>query len=318
MIPAIAAAVVAAIALPHLVRLERVAPVTAAALWAVALGLRAVSGVFVAIYVIFYLPATELFTALTHWCWHTILPLATTHLGLNGHGVGDAVAVLPSVLLAVSVVSIVVGVLRTTRSVSQLLRRGALGTGPGDSVIVGGPGVLLAAAGISKPRVVVSAGALLALDDDELAAGLDHERGHIARRHRFVLLYAELCRALGRFVPGTNTAVRELAFQLERDADAWAIAHRNDRYALASAICKAAVAQRASPALSSLGGGHVRVRVDQLVEGSSPGGGWGARALNLAAVSGTVLLLALVAAVPAALAAGPAAASMPTVSHCQG
>lgn len=318
MIAVLAAAVVAAIALPHALRLQRVAPVTAGALWAVALGLRAISGVFVAIYLIFYLPATDLFTALTHWCWHTILPLATTHLGLNGHRVGDALTVLPSVLLAVSVVSIAVGVSRTARSVSRLVRRGALGSGPGDSVIIGGADVLLAAAGISRPRIVVSTGALLALDDDELAAGIDHERGHIARRHRFVFLYAELCRGLGRFLPGTNAAVRGLSFHLERDADAWALANRNDRYSLASAICKAAVSQHGSPALASLAGGGVRARVDELVHGASPVAGWNARALNLAAVLGAVLLLGLVAAVPATLAAGPAAASAPSLSHCQG
>ena len=207
MILVLAAAVVAAIALPHVLRLERVAPLTAGALWGAALGLRAVTGVFAAIYLIFYLPATDLFTALTHWCWHTILPVAATHLGVNGHRVGDAVTVLPSVLLAASVVWIVVGVYRAARSVSGLIRRGRLGDGPGDSVIIGGPDVVLAAAGISRPRIVVSAGALLALDDAELAAGIAHERGHIARRHRFVSLYAELCRALGRFLPGTHIPI---------------------------------------------------------------------------------------------------------------
>jgi len=61
--------------------------------------------------------------------------------------------------------------------------------------------VLVAAAGLRKPRVVVSAGALLNLDDEELAASLDHEHGHIVRRHRYVLVAAELCRALARLFP---------------------------------------------------------------------------------------------------------------------
>ncbi len=316
MIAVIAAAITVGIVLPHVVPLDRAQPATAATLWAVALGLRALGGVFVATYLIFYLPATDLFMALTHWCWHTILPVATTHLGLNGHRVGNAVAVLPSVLLAISVVSIAVGLMKTGRAVSEMVRRGALGAGPRDSVIVRGPGVLLAAAGISKPRVVVSAGALLALDDDELAAGLDHERGHIERHHRFVLLYAELCRALGRFVPGTAVAARELAFQLERDADAWAVGHRNDRYALASAICKAAVSRHDSPAITALGGGQVRARVDELVAEPSLLVGWRAHLLNIGAVLGVAMLLALVAAVPATLAAGPAAAAKPIPSHC--
>lgn len=318
MILVLAAAVVAAIALPHVLHLERVAPLTAGALWGTALGLRAVTGVFAAIYLIFYLPATDLFTALTHWCWHTILPVVTTHLGVSGHRVGDAIMVLPSVLLAASVVSIAVGVYRAARSVSRLIRRWRLGDGPGDSVIIGGPDVVLAAAGISRPRIVVSAGALLALDDAELAAGIAHERGHIVRRHRFVSLYAELCRALGRFLPGTTAAARALAFHLERDADAWALARRSDRYALANAICKAAVAQRTSPVMASLGGGEVRARVDELVNAPALVSGRRAHALNLAAVLGAVLLLALTAAVPATLAGGPVAASAPDVARCPG
>lgn len=319
MIAALAAAVVGAIVLPHVLRLERVAPMTAGALWAIALGLRAAVGVLVAIYLIFYLPATDIFTALTHWCWHTILPMATTQLGLDGHRVGGAVVVLPGVLLAASVLSIAVGVSRAARSVAHFVRGGALGAGPDNSVIVGGSEVLLAVAGIGRPRIVVSAGALVALDDDELAAGIGHERGHIARHHRFIVLYGELCRALGRFLPGTNVAVRELTFQLERDADAWALANRHDPFALASAICKAGLSRLDSPAIASLGGGgHVRVRVAQLIDSPSLMFGWKARALNLAAMSGAVLLLGLLAAVPASIAAGPVATSTPSPAHCQG
>lgn len=55
---------------------------------------------------------------------------------------------------------------------------------PRESLLLADATVLVAAAGLRKPRVVVSAGALLNLDHEELAASLDDEYGHIVRRHR--------------------------------------------------------------------------------------------------------------------------------------
>ena len=77
--------------------------------------------------------------------------------------------------------------------------------------------------GCGRPRIVISAGALVALDDAELLASLDHERGHIALRHRYLLVAGELARAVARFLPGTRAAARELVFSLERDADRYAL-----------------------------------------------------------------------------------------------
>ncbi|MBA3745915.1 MAG: M56 family metallopeptidase [Solirubrobacterales bacterium] len=302
---ALAAIVVVAIVLAHVLRLERASPATAATLWAGALGLRALAGVFTALYVVLFMPATQLFDALTHWCWHTIVPLATTHLGFSGHRVGDAMTTVPSMLLAASAVSIGFGIWRASRAVHRLLTHAALGDGPAGSVIIGGADVVVAAAGLARPRLVVSAGALANLDDEELAASLDHENGHIERRHRYVLLYAEVCRALGRFLPGTSSAVRALRFQLERDADCWALRRPHDRFALASAICKAAVPRGGhGPALAALGGGDVVRRVDELVAGRPPLSRSQTGALNALAAIGVTLVIALSAAVPLAVAAG--------------
>ncbi len=188
------AALALAIALPHALRLERCEPATAATIWLAALALRALAAVYVAAFLVFFLPATALFDMFTHWCWHTVVPLLATHLGLNGHMFGDAATIAPSFVLAASAVSVAFGLARAARAVRALVQRGALGPGPQDSVIVGGADVMVAAAGIRRPRIVVSAGALTVLEDDELIASIDHERGHISRRHRFGLLFAELCR----------------------------------------------------------------------------------------------------------------------------
>jgi len=318
MILALSAAVAAGIALPHVVRLDRAAPATAAALWLSSLGLRAVTGVFVAIYLVFFFPTTAFFQAMTHWCLHAIIPLLAGHLGLQGHALGPAVTVLPAVLLGGSA-SIAFGLARAGRSVRRLVARETLGPGPQGSIIVGGAEVVLAAAGLGRPRVVVSAGALTQLDEAELAAGLEHERGHIARRHRWVLIAGELCRGLGRFVPGSLHAKRQLVFHLERDADAWAM-RGHDRVALASAICKAALSQRtASTAYALLGGGDdVTRRLDELIDTPPRLAGVRAGALRTAAVLSAVLVIGLAAAAPAAIAAGHARldAAPQRVEHC--
>lgn len=318
MIFGLALIVGAAIVAPHVLRLDRAAPATAATLWAVALGLRALAGVFTALFVVLYVPATELFDALTHWCWHTIVPLVATHLGLSGHRIGDAVTIVPSMLLVASAVSIAFGIWRASRAVHRLLTHGAVGEGPAGSVIIGGFDVVVAAAGLTRPRLVVSAGALATLDDEELAASLDHEHGHIERRHRYVLLYAEVCRALARLLPGTSTAVRGLRFQLERDADGWALRRAHDRFALASAICKAAVSPAdSSLAVAMLADGDVVRRVDELVAQRAPLGRSKVGLLNALAAGGVTLVIGLSAAVPVAIAAGSQRMTDPQpVHHC--
>jgi hypothetical protein len=318
MIVAVGAMIAAGILFPHVVRLERVSPITAAAMWACSLGLRALAGVFAAIYVVFFLPATEGFGALTHWCLHAVLPLVATHLGVSGHGLGDAAIVMPGVLLAASLASAAFGIARAARAVRRFVLRTAVARGPSDSLIIGGSGVVVAAAGLARPRLVVSAGALTQLDDDELAAGLDHERGHIARRHRYILVAAELCRSVGRVVPGSARAVDQLAFHLERDADRWALRRRHDHLALASAICKAATPRTpASPAFAALGGGGIPERLDQLTGAVRPVAGLRATAANGLAAALVVLTLGVAATVPASVQAGVhSLQQVERVRHC--
>ena len=116
-------------------------------------------------------------------------------LGLSGHGVADVALLAPVLALAVSLVSVCVGLWRARRSVSAWVRRTSIGPGPQESVIVGEHDIVVAAAGLRRPRVIVSAGALTSFNDEELAASLAHERGHIAHRHRFVVVTAEVSRS---------------------------------------------------------------------------------------------------------------------------
>ena len=173
---------------------------------------------------------------------------------------------IPALAIAGSVTVAIIGLWRASRRVQRLMRTALIGPGPAESVVVADGDLLVAVAGLRRPRLVLSAGALMALDDEELQASLDHERGHIALRHRWLLLTGELARALGRFLPGTRAAARELVFSLERDADRYAIARRNHPAVLVSAICKVARAETPAPPALALGGGIVTRRTRLLLQ----------------------------------------------------
>lgn len=308
MTAALACLVGAGIAAPHLLRLELAHPATAAAIWLAAVCLRALVAIFLAVLAVFYLPTTAVFQLATHWCWHAAVPVLTTHLGLSGHSVGDLALILPALGLSLSLLSVCVGLWRAARIIRGWVHRTSIGPGPQRSVVVGERDVLVAAAGLRRPLVIVSAGALTTFDDEELAASLAHERGHIEHRHRFVLLFAEVCRSLARFVPGTRRAVDELVFQLERDADRWAVQRRHEPTALASAICKAARRPvHGGGALMTLSGRGVACRVRQLLAPHVPRKR--DRRLDALAAGMVALVLVTSAAVPTATFAGMAHAA---------
>lgn len=300
----VAAAVLAGVGAPYLLPSAGLKPITGAALWLSALLLRAALVLLIALTVILYLPATALFRLATHWCFHTVIPFFTTHLGFSGHRVGDAAALLPGLVLGVSLIWAIFALWRTTRAVRCWLNRSSLGEGPGESVIVGGSEVVVAAAGIRGAKVVVSTGALAELDDQELAAGLEHERGHIARHHPYLTLLGNLAFALARPLPGSRDALDRLRFNLERDADEYAVDRTRDPVALASAICKAAAArQEPTPALAGLGGYGTAARLRLLLDPPA------AEPHALAERAGRAVVAALLALVLAAFAITPALAS---------
>jgi hypothetical protein len=293
-------------ALPHLLRLDNARPTTAAILWTASLTLRALTAVSAALFLIVALPETAAFKVVTHWCVHSALTAVGVHVDVHGHAIGAAAVVTPAAMIAVALVAALLRSIRASRAVAATLRRKSLGAGPRNSIIVGGSDVLVAAAGLVHPRIVVSAGALAALDDEELAAGLAHEHGHIARRHHVGLAYADCCRAVGRILPGTRRAVRELRFHLERDADEWALRRDHDPCALASAICKAA-ATRASDdrAVVTLAGGAIERRLDDLLgRETATTGSLRRRLVDSAAVLMVCVTLTSLVAIPTEALAG--------------
>jgi hypothetical protein len=280
----VAAAASGGIVLPHLLALRRADPATALLLWAAALALRALVVVGTVAGALVLLHPWHLLRAFADW------PCAPHH-----QVAGHAAVALGGLALAASLVWALLRVAQAAFAVRRLVRT-PLGRGPEGSVIVGGDDVVLAAAGLARPTLVISAGALARLDDAELAAAIAHERAHIRRRHRYVLLYAELCRVLGRPLPGTAHAVRQLRFHIERDADRSAVRGRADRLALASAICKAATGATTRAGMAALGGDGTAARVRELLQDAAPGAG--ARRLRALAVAVATLAVAAALSLP--------------------
>ncbi len=273
---ALAAAALLASALPHALSLRRADPVAACVLWGAALGLRALLVVGALSVALVLLHPAHLLAAVAQWS------CAPTHR-LAGH----AAAALGGLALSLSLLYALARVVQAAAAVRRLVRH-PLGDGPDGSLIVGGEGVVLAAAGLLRPRLLVSAGALAQLDDAELRVAIAHERAHIRRGHRWALLHAEVCRVLARPLPGTARAVRELRLHIERDADRSAVRDRPERLALASAIVKAAAVPAARAGVILLAGDGTVARVRELLdadEASAP-----ARLATRAAAAAVVLL----------------------------
>lgn len=307
------------VVLPHLLPLQRVAPASAAIVWLLALGLRAMLALGAAVFLFVYLPSAGLLHVASHWCLHTLLPLLTETLGMRGHSIVELASLLPGLALAASALWVAVGLARAGVALRLLLRRRAGGRGPLGSTIVEEDAVIVAVTAIGRGEIVVSRAALETFDGDELAASVAHERGHLRRRHRPILIAGRVLAALGRPMPGTRTAERELNFSLERDADEYAVRETRDPLALASALCKAAGARPALPSMVGLRGrGSLPLRLEYLMAGGEQRS---AAALErtarvLAAVL-AVSVLGLAVALPAvAIGAVPAATPAHIVAAC--
>lgn len=235
---------------PHLVPRSALSPGSGIALLMSLLALRAAIVLSAALVALATLPSTGPFSAMSGWSFHAVIPFVSAHLGLNGHAVAHLAVLVPASVVITMLTSAGLGTWRATREVRGWIRSSSVGVGPGGSLIVGGPEVVLATTGLRNPQIVVSAGALMTLDDGELNAGLEHERGHVRRGHRFVSLLAAVLDGCSSILPGSRSVLERLAFHLERDADEYALRRTNDRRSLITAIAKAAT-PRGRTALSS-------------------------------------------------------------------
>ncbi|MDQ3104671.1 MAG: M48 family metalloprotease [Actinomycetota bacterium] len=148
-----------------------------------------------------------------------------------------------------------------------------------------------------RKQIVVTTAAVAALDDDQLAAVLAHERAHLHGRHDLVLVAPDTLRRAFPRVRAFRDAHRATARLVEMLADDVA-ARRSDRLTIATALVRLAEAS-APPAALGAGGSTSLARVRRLVAPAHP--------LGVTGSALTVLAAAALFATPVAVVAAPAA-----------
>lgn len=258
--------VLAALAIPHTIALDRASPGRAAAAWLSALTLRAVVVVSLILSTLAILPATAVFKAVSQVTLHRPLPGIAWDPDLSADTLAHVALLLPAVVLMLSLAALAVERLIAARRLRTLVARRGLGTGPSDSLVVADERILAGVPRVGQGRVLISHAALAAFDGGELEAVLAHELGHLRRRHRPLRLVAAVLACAGRTVPGTRRVERRFHVSLERDADEYAVRVTGDPLGLASAICKAAGAGALGGSLA-LDGGGTDARLEHLLAG---------------------------------------------------
>ncbi len=136
-----------------------------------------------------------------------------------------------------------------------------------------------------RPRIVVSAGALQLLRSSELAAVIDHERGHACEHHGLVMLPLTALAEPLRWIPYARQAPAAVAALLEMAADDYSARH-HDRRDLARALVRMGTAMAAPECAFAAAGVSVPARVRRLLGEDTT-----SRAAATAAVGAAVVLL---------------------------
>jgi hypothetical protein len=222
-----------------------------------------------------------------------------------------AVIVVALALIGLSVVAIAVsGAVRelaADRRLRSRLRHHEVQR-HGDAVVIADERPRAFCAGLLRPRVYVSTGALELLDDEALGAVLAHERAHVRRRDPLRVACGRVIAGALFYVPGLAELHRRQMALAELSADERAIAAApENRAALARAMLSFAERSRADDPT-----GLDPERVDHLL-GDAPAWRF---PLLLCVVASTVLgLLAAVGVLAGRIAAGSATLAPPFLSR---
>jgi Zn-dependent protease with chaperone function len=149
------------------------------------------------------------------------------------------------------------------------------------------------------PTVVLTTGAMQALDPGQLDAVLAHERAHLAARHHRLLAAARIGRLVLPFLPLMRDADAQVARLVEMHADD-AATRTSDPRSLATALVALATAASPAPALAAAATDSVQ-RVRRLLGPAEPLGR-ARRQLLRAAAASLALTPVLLALTPALVA----------------
>jgi Zn-dependent protease with chaperone function len=245
------------------------------------------------------LPTLPITTDFAEWVGACSVALREQYATPGGAAIGVCGAVVAASIVVRFVACLAVGWVRVSRARRRL--RGSLGilakAGTQSGVLVvehPRPGVYCVPG--RGGSVVVTSGAIGALDEHQLAAALAHERAHLGDRHDLVLVMAAALRRAFGIVPVFRWAEAEIRELVEMRADDQALGSVGRR-ALATALVVLAGARHPAGTLG-MGGSLAATRVRRLAVPD--------RSLGVLRSVVTVLACLTALAVPLAVAAGPA------------
>jgi Zn-dependent protease with chaperone function len=115
-----------------------------------------------------------------------------------------------------------------------------------------------------RPRIVISSGTMRLLDQAQLAAVIEHERGHAHERHGLVMLPMTRLTEPLRLIPYARLAPRAVAGLLEMAADDHA-ARRHAASSLASALVALSTSSAVPRCAFAFASQSVHIRVHRLL-----------------------------------------------------
>lgn len=282
------------IASPHLIARRSLPAVVGTIIWFSALLGRAGVVVTICVGLVAIAPDTRVFAEASDWFVHSVLPFALHSLGIEGDTLGHLATSVPFAAVLGMAIAAAYGSWRSHRLVGRWLDRACLGPGPSGCHIVGGSRVVFATAGVLRPRVIVSMGALMSLEDRELRAGIEHEHAHARRGHGLIVAAGNVLAAMAKPLPGTTSALAGLRYSLERDADEHAVRSTGNRLDLADAIRATSHCRPSGAFCSNIGN---RLKELSTAQGDRGAANWTAILLVLAlsaSAAAVVLVLARV------------------------
>ena len=196
--------------------------------------------------------ATALGGALSQLIGACVIRLRDTYATPGGAAVAGAGLVLAS-LIAARVTLTAARQLRTARRLARQHAQTARLIGRLDpamgAVLVEHPQPMAYCVAGRQPTVIVTSGALRALDPGQVEAVLAHERAHLTWHHHQLLALARISHRALPFVPLMRAAEAQVQRLVEMHADDTATQMRDPR-SLASALVVLATAAAAAPAQS--------------------------------------------------------------------
>ena len=151
------------------------------------------------------------------------------------------------------------------------------------------------------PTVILTTGALAALDPEQVKAVLAHERAHLARHHHRMLAIARIGRQVFPFIPLMRDLDAHVTRLVEMHADDAATGARDAR-PLATALVVLASAASPVPVPAAAAAATDAVQRIQRLLGPAETLGWGRRQMLRAGVAALALTPMLIALTPALIA----------------